>query len=63
MKILKIGALGIYSLDPQECNGGTFAVVKTQLEKVRENQQKLLRVVATGEIFIMPLVILQLFTG
>lgn len=47
----------------QECQNGMLSSLKVQLAKVKGNQQQLLRVVATAEIFIMPLVIIQLFTG
>lgn len=47
----------------QECKSGTWAVLIRQLSKLKENQQQLLRIIATAEIFIMPIVIMQLFTG
>ncbi|XP_063686835.1 transmembrane protein 33-like [Bolinopsis microptera] len=47
----------------QECHNPTWDILKRQLNKVKENQQQLLRVVASAEIFVMPVVIIQLFTG
>lgn len=47
----------------KECNGASWASLKAQLNRLLQNQQKLLRLSATAEIFIMPLVLVQLFTG
>ncbi|KAL5251386.1 hypothetical protein ACHWQZ_G016928 [Mnemiopsis leidyi] len=47
----------------QECHSPSWTVLKKQLNKVKENQQQLLRVVASAEIFVMPVVLIQLFTG
>lgn len=46
-----------------ECSSSTWNLLKSQLIKMKEKQQQLLRVVATAEIFVMPLVVVQLFTG
>ena len=46
-----------------ECSNSTWNMLKVQLGKMKEKQQQLLRVVATAEIFILPLVGVQLFTG
>jgi len=47
----------------QECRNPTWSSLKVQLGKLKANQQQMLRVVASAEIFVMPLVLIQLFTG
>lgn len=46
-----------------DCSSPAWRLFKTQLAKLKEKQQQMLRVVATAEIFVMPLVVVQLFTG
>lgn len=46
-----------------ECKTATFTPLIVQLTRVKANQQVILRLVATAEIFIMPLIIMQMFLG
>jgi len=46
-----------------ECKTATFTPLLAQLTRLKANQQVILRLVATAEIFIMPLIIMQMFAG